>query len=31
VLCASDRVTGPRHVKWVSGIEISKIETPSMR
>jgi len=27
VFCANDKATGPRHVKWVSGIEVSKINT----
>lgn len=26
VFCASDKVSGPRHVKWVKGIEIKEIE-----
>ncbi len=27
VFCATDKVTGARHVKWVSGIEVSKMNT----
>jgi DMSO/TMAO reductase YedYZ molybdopterin-dependent catalytic subunit len=27
VFCANDKVTGPRHVKWVNGIEVSKVST----
>ncbi len=26
VFCATDKATGARHVKWVSGIEVSKVE-----
>jgi len=27
VFCATDKATGPRHVKWVNGIEVSKVNT----
>ncbi|MEI7825554.1 MAG: molybdopterin-dependent oxidoreductase [Chlorobiaceae bacterium] len=27
VFCASDKATGPRHVKWVNKIEVSKVNT----
>ena len=27
VFCSSDKATGPRHVKWVNGIEVSKVNT----
>jgi DMSO/TMAO reductase YedYZ molybdopterin-dependent catalytic subunit len=27
VFCSTDKATGPRHVKWVTGIEVSKVNT----
>jgi len=27
VFCSSDKATGPRHVKWVNGIEVIKVNT----